>query len=1199
VRDFPASRFYGSGANLREEGELIDPHEAYVSRLLKLAGRDPQLGALMPRPEVRKAACEPGLTCDRVVAVFLDGYADRPALGERAYEITDCELTGKKIRSYRQAFNTITYEELHERIKALAMAWRSHPQCIVQRDEFVCIMGFASLGFAVIDVACSYAKAVTVPLVSSSAEADLVEIFSNVQPVVLASRIQDLALCVEHAIQQPSIKSIIVFDYDAGVDEEADTVERARARLKDAGADASLLLLDELIEYGRNQPFSFLPAHEGENEKLAMIIHSSGSTGKPKGACISAKALINNWKGHEEGLPTITVIMAPFNHNMGRNEMYNTLNVGGTACFVLKADMSSLFEDIRLVRPTALVFFPRILDLIYQYYHIEVARRLKSCEDGAATVKAAVRADMKSSYLGDRLMFGAVASAPVSPKVKQFITDCFDILLVNGYSTTETASGGLAIDGRVNREIVIDYRLKDVPELGYFTTDKPHPRGEFCVKTRFGIREYYKQPEATAQLFDEDGYNRTGDIVEELGPDRISIIDRRKSILKLSQGEYVALGPLGKKFEGDSALFNQIFVYGTSQRSYLLAVVVPDMDVARTMLNGRVTVKRLRQIIRDELCRVGQKENLKSFEIPRDFIIEKEKFTQANGLLSSLNKYLIPEMKRKYGPALEAIYEEHDNSQGAVIEELKQADSPLSIREKILRLLKINLGIEVSENDEQKTFYELGGDSLAAALFSMQIEEVFEVSIGGDVILSPRSNIRQWVRMIEDAQRLENSAPSFDSVHGKGAKALHGSDLLLERFIDKSILNDAADLPCSVQPPRTVLLTGANGFMGHILCLRWLEELSRAGGRLICIIRARDDVDARKRLDGQFAGVDANLEARYRDLSEKHLEVLAGDIAEPQLGLSADTFRRLADETDKVCHTGALVNHRLGYRHLFGPNVKGTCELIRLAIFRRKKTFDFISTIGVNELLDGRNGKNDISALKSGLRLSGRYASGYIASKWASEHLLNKAHNELGITVNIFRCDMIMPDRRYRGQINISDMLTRLIYSIITTGLAPETFYLPDAGGERAKSHYRGIPVDILTDAIVGSGRHAGDGLSVFNAYNYLHDDISLDTFVDWIEKAGYSIKRISSHREWHEQMKTSLKSLPPEQKQHTIIDILEAFGRPFPAEQAHADSGSFRALVRSLNNDADIPHLSEEYFRDYLRSIDMLFNKQYAAQPS
>jgi len=77
-----------------------------------------------------------------------------------------------------------------------------------------------------------------------------------------------------------------------------------------------------------------------------MIIHSSGSTGKPKGACISNAAMINTWKGKRKALPKVSVVMAPFNHVMGRGEMYRTLNVGGTAYFTLQPDMSTLFEDI-------------------------------------------------------------------------------------------------------------------------------------------------------------------------------------------------------------------------------------------------------------------------------------------------------------------------------------------------------------------------------------------------------------------------------------------------------------------------------------------------------------------------------------------------------------------------------------------------------------------------------------------------------------------------------------------------------------------------------------------------------------------------------------------------------------------------------------------------------------------------------------
>ena len=65
---------------------------------------------------------------------------------------------------------------------------------------------------------------------------------------------------------------------------------------------------------------------------------------------------------------------------------------------------------------------------------------------------------------------------------------------------------------------MIDYKLVDVPELGYFHTDQPHPRGELLVKTETLFPGYYKRPEVTAEVFDPDGYYRTGDIVAEVGP---------------------------------------------------------------------------------------------------------------------------------------------------------------------------------------------------------------------------------------------------------------------------------------------------------------------------------------------------------------------------------------------------------------------------------------------------------------------------------------------------------------------------------------------------------------------------------------------------------------------------------------------------------------------------------------------------------
>ena len=67
--------------------------------------------------------------------------------------------------------------------------------------------------------------------------------------------------------------------------------------------------------------------------------------------------------------------------------------------------------------------------------------------------------------------------------------------LMIGYSSTEIAGGMVVADEHVVRPPVIDYKLLDVPELGYFNTDKPYPRGELAVKTSRFMAGYYKRPD--------------------------------------------------------------------------------------------------------------------------------------------------------------------------------------------------------------------------------------------------------------------------------------------------------------------------------------------------------------------------------------------------------------------------------------------------------------------------------------------------------------------------------------------------------------------------------------------------------------------------------------------------------------------------------------------------------------------------------
>ncbi|MFK7908558.1 MAG: thioester reductase domain-containing protein [Chitinophagales bacterium] len=1158
------------------------PKKRYILRLLELSKSDPQIAALQPLESLMKAGLKEDLTLDRLIATYLDGYAERPALAERSYELIADTRTGKTKRNYLPQYTSITYQTLHDRIKALANSWRHHSKCRVAPHEFVCIMGFTSIDFTVLDTACNYAQAVTIPLQSSTSGADLGEIFANTQPVALAATLNDLILAAKHAVQHPSIRSLIAFNYDPKVDSERAVFEEVQSILQAAKADTQLIALNDLIDFGKTYPWTFLPPSSEGEERMAAILHSSGSTGKPKGAVISEKAIKYTWRVRTPQMPKITVMFAPQNHIMGRNTLMKSLNIGGTAYFTLKPDMSTLFEDIRLARPTFLVFFPRIFELIHQYYQNEVARRVRAGQGEKTTAGEQLKAEMKFTYLGDRLRGGFVGSAPTSAAVMEFVKDCFDILLMDGYGNTESGNGMVTIDGIIQRETVLDYKLRDVPELGYYTTDKPFPRGELCFKGKYGITRYYKQPEATKGLFDEEGYSRTGDIVEERAPDYVVVIDRLKDVIKLSQGEYVAIGVLGTVFEAQSAVIQQVYIYGNSHRAYLLAVIVPDREVAQTLLGGNVEDAQLRVLLRSELQKVAQNADLKSFEVPRDFIVESEPFSQKNGLLSSVRKRLRPALKRKYKERLEALYTAHEHQQTEELNALKDPNSSLKKKQKLVKLLEANLSIKDLDISKPRTFNELGGDSLGAALFSMSIEEIFGVAIPANILLSPTGSLQSWAKLIEKKlQNTGNDQATFASIHGKNAGIVYAKDLKLAHFLDKNTLEGAATAMEFVHPPQTVLLTGANGFLGHILCLQWLERLSTNGGKLICLIRAKDDAAARQRLDVEFEGGDKELELKYKELAANHLEVLAGDVSEAYLGLKESDFERLSIEVDRICHPAALVNHRLGYPHLFGPNVVGTAEMIRLALTSRKKPIDFVSSVAVERFLDTSEGNTENSPLLPQVKLSNQYAAGYGTSKWAAEHLLQQASQDFDLPINTFRCDMILADQNLKGQINAADMFTRLLYSVIVTGLSPKSFYRLNPDNSRAKAHYDGLPVDVISAVIVNVCDKKRTDYTTFNVQNYHQNDgISLDSFVDWIETAGYPIHRIANHSEWFKRLKDKLKELPEAQRQHSALEILSAYSRPYPAKPTKSDCRQFKDLV------GKIPSLSEAFIHKCLEDM-------------
>ena len=95
--------------------------------------------------------------------------------------------------------------------------------------------------------------------------------------------------------------------------------------------------------------------------------------------------------------------------------------------------------------------------------------------------------------------------------------------------------------------------------------------------------------------------------------------------------------------------------------------------------------------------------------------------------------------------------------------------------------------------------------------------------------------------------------PTYASVHDTSSIEVHAEDLTLDKFIDDDVLKTAMLLPQPTREIRTVLLTGATGFLGRFLGMEWLQGLADSGGTLVCLTRGADAAQARRRIEAALA----------------------------------------------------------------------------------------------------------------------------------------------------------------------------------------------------------------------------------------------------------------------------------------------------------------------------------------------------------
>ena len=1168
----------------------IDVSDATIrQRLADLHAHDKQFSAARPDPVVSAALAQPDLSLTQIVGTVFDGYADRPALAQRSTRSAQDPQTGRTSLELLPSFETISYRQVRDGAQALTDALADDP---IGPGHRVATLGFASVEYTVVEVALINLGAVSVPLQASGSMAQLLPIVEEAEPTVIAASIEHLHDAVELTLASRSVLRLVVFDFHHDVDDHRDALAAAVKRLEDAESPAAVESLADLLERGRRRTVAAPQARDGD--PLTLLIYTSGSTGTPKGAMMPESVVASTWRGasaaadEQDVAPWISLCFMPMSHGMGRAALFGTLGRGGTVYFAARSDLSTFLEDLALVRPTQMMFVPRIWDMIREEYLSEVDRRTRDGADPTA-IEAQVMAEQRESLLGGRYLSVMTGSAPMSPDLTTWVEALLGMHLTELYAATE--AGVVYIDGRVQTPPVTDYKLLDVPELGYFRTDRPFPRGELLVKSRSMFPGYFKRPAVTAEVFDADGFYRTGDIVAETGPDELKYVDRRNNVLKLSQGEFVAVSALEAAFEA-SSLVRQIYVYGNSARSYLLAVVVPTGDAVARAGGDQASLKSL---IGDALQGAARTAGLQPYEIPRDFIIETASFTVDNGLLTGIRKLARPRLKEHYGPVLEQLYTDVAESQTRELRELRHGGANGPVLDTVRRAAGALLSASNSDLQPDAHFTDLGGDSLSALTFANLLYDIFEIDVPVGLIVSPATDLTAIADYIEAEPSTGAKRPSFAAVHGRDATEVHASDLTLDKFIDEHTLVAARELGAPSPEIRTVLLTGATGFLGRYFALEWLERMDLVDGKVVCVVRAKDDGAARERLDKTFDSGDPKLLAHYRDLAADRLEVIAGDKGERDLGLDQATWQRLADTVDLIVDPAALVNHLLPYSQLFGPNGLGTAELIRLAITTKLKPYVYVSTVGVGDGVQPSSAFTedaDVRVISATRALNDGYASGYGTSKWAGEVLLREAHDRCGLPVSVFRCDMIMADTTYTGQLNLPDMFTRMMLSLVATGIAPRSFYELDSTAHRQRAHYDGLPVEFIAESISTLGALLYDGFETFHVMNPHDDGIGQDEFVDWLIDAGYPIQHIDDYNVWFQRFETALRGLPERQRAASLLPLLPNYqhpARPVNGAMAPADRFRFAVQTARIGPDKDIPHVTPAVITRYVTNLKHL----------
>ena len=438
----------------------------------------------------------------------------------------------------------------------------------------------------------------------------------------------------------------------------------------------------ELLKKGESEVMESIAAVQPQD--LASLVYTSGTTGHPKGVMLSHENFIADIMSLKRlfDLSEQDVILGilPLSHVLERCGAYYTAFLASGSMYVFTESLETVARDMTEVKPTFIVAVPRLFEKIY-------LRIIDSVKSGSGIKKGIFnwalqigrayflenRSTPKSFLLqqqyrvahqlvfsklhqrfGGRIRYFVSGGAALEPKIAQFFASV-GIKIMEGYGLTETSPVN-----SVNHDKAV--RLGSVGKPIDCVQLKLAEDGEILVKGPNVTRGYYKKPEETHELFDDEGWLKTGDIGRLDEDGFLWIIDRKKEIIVTSGGKNIAPQPIESMLTATPYISHAMLV--GDHRNFIAALIVPDFDKLGEWCrkNGLGDLDREAMIRHEDVYNKIQSEiqetlaGLPRYEQAKKFVLLPHPWTVDGGELTPTMKLKRRVILRKYTAHIDALY---------------------------------------------------------------------------------------------------------------------------------------------------------------------------------------------------------------------------------------------------------------------------------------------------------------------------------------------------------------------------------------------------------------------------------------------------------------------------------------------------------------------------------------------------------------